>query len=515
MRESSDGLRLKPRATDHSSRFFDLASRFDRVARSVDASGETKTPRAVSNTEKKHAPPRPIHSTRGWTPLKSAMAPSSATVFLTQCATLLYVSGLVIKRVFTTSSGVVTAPVAAPAIAPNTPASPALNESLPTVSLHAFFNPSYPANSIASNGRSRNKNDQYPTKSPATPCARTIARGPAAPPTPTCRRVFITSVGTRTTLLTNPPNAAAARCSRAPGSRPAARPSATFAGSYAAKNSALAGATPRRFPNTPAYAPRAVSARVPARAAWSRVLSVSSGYNAASTAHPATAPAKACPATSRAASATARSSRPSAAALEGAIARDMDARRQTMSRETMDDDDDDDDDDVRARSTVLLGDALGDDTPLFDAARAVEAAIRARMGGTGRAYRATVRRLWANLRGNESLRRAVRCGAIEAETLVRLGPRELATASRRRADAAMVEKLDAARTRALGSTGGTETDAHKCESCDGFDCVYVVLSDRRDVRKAEIWGGGSGGDACVALIACKTCGHEWRAEMAA
>ena len=79
----------------------------------------------------------------------------------------------------------------------------------------------------------------------------------------------------------------------------------------------------------------------------------------------------------------------------------------------------------------------------------------------------------------------------------------------------MVEKLDAGRTRALGSTGGTETDAHKCESCDGFDCVYVVLSDRRDVRKAEIWGGGSGGDACVALIACKTCGHEWRAEMAA
>ncbi len=103
-----------------------------------------------------------------------------------------------------------------------------------------------------------------------------------------------------------------------------------------------------------------------------------------------------------------------------------------------------DEDALRARSVVLLGEAIEDDTPLFDVARAIEEAARARGRAT---YASHVRRLVANLKRNATLARDVRCGRVDAETLVAMSTLELATEEAKLERERMVDALTRRRTR--------------------------------------------------------------------
>mmetsp|Transcript_878 Transcript_878/g.3260 ORF Transcript_878/g.3260 Transcript_878/m.3260 type:complete len:239 (-) Transcript_878:264-980(-) len=237
-----------------------------------------------------------MNVTLGWIPLSSDDAPSSLTILARQSTTPRYLrpslppprpsAPCVISRVFTTSSGVVTAPVTAPATAPRTAdscrlrgrllvsTSPsgfvppgAVEEGLGATGAsahHASLSCSYDANSMASNGRSLRRNDPNPAKSPAAsrPSLATMWRSAARAleNCPVCMRVLTTSVGTRTSEEARPAEAAAARCAAAVRRWCAAVPSpnapgvgnsARFAGSYTAKKSAHAGTTPTRLPPRP------------------------------------------------------------------------------------------------------------------------------------------------------------------------------------------------------------------------------------------------------------------------
>mmetsp|Transcript_11130 Transcript_11130/g.27164 ORF Transcript_11130/g.27164 Transcript_11130/m.27164 type:complete len:208 (-) Transcript_11130:347-970(-) len=188
----------------------------------------------------------PIHVTRGPRPLSSDPHPSSFTMRTTQSATPRYrnrpVAPIpvfnpvpdvvatpvaaadaeggggapwVMSRVFTTSIGVVTAPVSTPANAPKPAASCFLSSRPPDHDCHASFICSYDANSTASNGRSRRRKDPAPAKSPANTPSRAAMchRAPRAVENcPVCTRVLITSVGIRMREDAKPPEAAAARC---------------------------------------------------------------------------------------------------------------------------------------------------------------------------------------------------------------------------------------------------------------------------------------------------------------
>mmetsp|Transcript_9645 Transcript_9645/g.39507 ORF Transcript_9645/g.39507 Transcript_9645/m.39507 type:complete len:251 (-) Transcript_9645:302-1054(-) len=249
-----------------------------------------------------------MNVTLGWIPLSSDETPSSLTILATQSATPRYLrpsptavpphsAPCVISRVFTTSSGVVTAPVTIPATAPRTADSCCLRRRarpstrprrgfssregfVPPDAItgggveegaagasahHASLSCSYDANSIASNGRSLRRNDPNPAKSPAArrPSFVTMWRSAARAleNCPVCMRVLTTSVGTRTSEEARPAEAAAARCATTVRRWCAAVPSpspslgvgnsARFAGSYTAKKSAHAGTTPTRLPPRP------------------------------------------------------------------------------------------------------------------------------------------------------------------------------------------------------------------------------------------------------------------------
>ena len=100
-------------------------------------------------------------------------------------------------------------------------------------------------------------------------------------------RCLTTSVGTRTSEAAVPAAVAATNCAVS-GECPSAS-TARLSGSYTPMKSADAGITPAMLPARPLYRPPHTMAPPP-RTACSRVLIVSMGYSAVSTAAPATAP---------------------------------------------------------------------------------------------------------------------------------------------------------------------------------------------------------------------------------
>jgi DNA-directed RNA polymerase subunit M/transcription elongation factor TFIIS len=182
---------------------------------------------------------------------------------------------------------------------------------------------------------------------------------------------------------------------------------------------------------------------------------------------------------------------------------------------------------TRSKSVLVLGEALGDTTPLFDVANALESVIfvRHQQGGSerrgaststttstmtlGNDYRGKVRVLAANLRRNEALAEAVRMGRVSCEALVEMTADELATDETRRRREAMETRATERRTR-KHFDDGTNSEAYCCPGCKSRECKYVMLSGNRDIRKAEIWGGGSGEAENLVLVQCQHCQHEWR-----
>mmetsp|Transcript_199 Transcript_199/g.460 ORF Transcript_199/g.460 Transcript_199/m.460 type:complete len:206 (-) Transcript_199:155-772(-) len=168
----------------------------------------------------------------------------------------------------------------------------------PDTDLQLNLSCSYDANSMASNGTSRRRNEPKPANSPPVMPSRVAMchRAPRAlrpANCPVCMRVLMTSVGTRIRDEARPAEVAAAMCAPA-AERPVPSPvmgnKNCLVGSYTAKNTAAAGTTPARLPPRPRYRCLVQLTLAPPRAACMRVLMVSRGYSAASTATPASAP---------------------------------------------------------------------------------------------------------------------------------------------------------------------------------------------------------------------------------
>ena len=169
----------------------------------------------------------------------------------------------------------------------------------------------------------------------------------------------------------------------------------------------------------------------------------------------------------------------------------------------------DDVDGVRARATLMLGDAVRDETALYDVAREIERRALERADGdaNSKRYRECVRTLATNLRRNDALAARVRRGEADIEALVRADATELATEAVKAARAAAEERCARRRTR-RHFDDGVNTEAYACPMCENVECRYVMVSGGRDIRKAEIWGGGE--RESLVLVQCLRCQHEFR-----
>ena len=163
---------------------------------------------------------------------------------------------------------------------------------------------------------------------------------------------------------------------------------------------------------------------------------------------------------------------------------------------------------TRSKVVILLAGALGDATPLCDHGAKLERALYIAHGGVGRAYRTRARELVANFKRNVKLAASVIRGDTSAEDVVTMPVTDLATEEAQIERDRMEERAVRKRTR-THFDDGVNSEAYVCPECGSNQCKYVMLSDSRDVRKAEIWGGSSN-DECLALIQCQNCQHEWK-----
>jgi len=165
---------------------------------------------------------------------------------------------------------------------------------------------------------------------------------------------------------------------------------------------------------------------------------------------------------------------------------------------------------LRVKSSLLLADALRDDTPLADLGLAVEAALDDAHGAGSSAYRCAVRVLVASLRRNERLAGDVRAGRVTAAQLVAAPPRELATEQqeeeRRRLESRALLRADRS-----ALEGGQETEAYACPACGGAKASFVRINGVRDGPKCDTWGSKDSADSGGAiLLRCSSCRHEWQ-----
>jgi len=163
---------------------------------------------------------------------------------------------------------------------------------------------------------------------------------------------------------------------------------------------------------------------------------------------------------------------------------------------------------TRSKVVILLAGALGDATPLCDHGAKLERALYVAHGGVSRAYRTRARELVANFKRNVKLAGSVVRGDTSAEDVVTMPVTDLATEEAQVERDRMEERAVRKRTR-THFDDGVNSEAYVCPECGSNQCKYVMLSDSRDVRKAEIWGGSSN-DECLALIQCQNCQHEWK-----
>ena len=179
---------------------------------------------------------------------------------------------------------------------------------------------------------------------------------------------------------------------------------------------------------------------------------------------------------------------------------------------------------VRSQVALVLGDAVGDPSPLFDLGRSIEdAAWRAfaqggedgKTGASSPEYRAKARTLAANLRRNEDLRKRVLSGAMTPKQLVDADSDALATDALRDLRREMDERSTRKRTRLVGLGDAIQTDKYRCREClaaglSGANCAYFNLQNHRDVRKNETWGSkDSQADDGRVLVRCLECKAEW------
>jgi hypothetical protein len=112
---------------------------------------------------------------------------------------------------------------------------------------------------------------------------------------------------------------------------------------------------------------------------------------------------------------------------------------------------------------------------------------------------------------NTFLRQAVIAGVVAPGRLAAMDAAALAPpeaqAARTAAEGELIHGGDLEAAAPVWREGGAE---ELCPSCGAVGTSqYLPLSDTRDIRKAEIWGGASN-DEAVVRVRCSACGSTWR-----
>mmetsp|Transcript_42048 Transcript_42048/g.70149 ORF Transcript_42048/g.70149 Transcript_42048/m.70149 type:complete len:257 (-) Transcript_42048:116-886(-) len=164
---------------------------------------------------------------------------------------------------------------------------------------------------------------------------------------------------------------------------------------------------------------------------------------------------------------------------------------------------------IRAKVITLLGQSLQDQTPLFDGAYAVEAALFEHWGSeTNKEYRSHARSLNFNLKTNEHLRCQVVNSEISGKRLCEMPQQALATTKvKQEREEQKATSLRRALVTDTHATQAIATDQYTCRACGGRECTYLTLGGARDIGKSETWG--SKDKASATKFDCQTCGHEW------
>ena len=126
------------------------------------------------------------------------------------------------------------------------------------------------------------------------------------------------------------------------------------------------------------------------------------------------------------------------------------------------------------------------------------------------AYRQHSRDLIFALVNNPRLAPGLLSLGLSPASLVSMQPLQLANHSL--AVARAKEKAEMTRDLVLGQAEGVRSDEWLCEGCGGRATETFVLKEGRDLRKAEVWGGG-GEDVKILLVRCLNCRREWKKEV--
>jgi len=170
-------------------------------------------------------------------------------------------------------------------------------------------------------------------------------------------------------------------------------------------------------------------------------------------------------------------------------------------------------DPVREKTRELLKAALSEDIPPgmmeegelvrtpMEAASDVEAEMFKSLcpsssSGVTPEYKAKYRSMSWNLKKNAELRVRILGGDLDASTLVRMEPDELASeAARSERDAVRAHaSINAVR----GATKKNTTDMFRCAKCKQRKCTYFEMQTR------------SADEPMTVFITCEACGHRWK-----
>ena len=126
-------------------------------------------------------------------------------------------------------------------------------------------------------------------------------------------------------------------------------------------------------------------------------------------------------------------------------------------------------------------------------------------------YRQHSRDLVFSLVHNPSLTPELTSLRLSPGELVRLGKEALA--NRAVAKAREMEKQEMNRDAVLEAASGARSDEWLCKGCGHRDTETFTLKEGRDLRKAEVWGGGGDDVHSIILVRCMHCKREWKQEV--
>ncbi len=108
-----------------------------------------------------------------------------------------------------------------------------------------------------------------------------------------------------------------------------------------------------------------------------------------------------------------------------------------------------------------------------------------------------------------SLRQALLAGTLSAADLAGMPVDQLASAVVRQER----EAMRAAAAVPFDPMSDATRAGMPCPSCGSNNVLAKDVSSQRDIRKAEIWGGGgTGGDGTRRRCVCEACGLTWTDE---